>query len=171
MRKKEYAEARAALAPFAASDGGEARDRARARAVLDTIETAERVERERRERAAAGTPEVEEETPATPSAASLRKAREGESQGLGFLLDIECPDAGGVHLRVRLDDGRTLRLDKSELRRITFVTYTTEVKRQIECGARTPANRVFVTYRPAPHAHHSADGEIVAVDFIPRDWN
>ncbi|HEX5706387.1 MAG TPA: DUF1570 domain-containing protein [Pyrinomonadaceae bacterium] len=171
MRKKEYAEARRIAAPLASADGGEARDRARARAVLDTIETAERVERERREREAAGAGVVEDETPERPSAASLRRAADGESQGLGFLLDIECPDEGGVHLRFRLDDGRTLRLHKGELRRITFVTYTTEVKRQIECGLRTPANRVLVTYRPATPARAQADGEVVAVDFIPQDWN
>lgn len=174
VRKREYAEARTLLAPLAAATGGEPRDRARVGALLDTIATAERVERERRERADSGAAEAEDETRERPPVTSLRKAADGESQATGLLLDIECPDEGGVRLRLRLDDGRALSLRKSELRRITFVTYTADVKRQIECGARTPANRVLVTYRPspanAPQQTHS-DGEVTAIDFIPRDWN
>lgn len=174
VRKREYADARAVLAPLAASSATEPRDRARANALLDTIATAERVERERRDRAASGADEAEDEARERPPVTSLRKAAAGESQATGLLLDIECPDEGGVRLTLRLDDGRTLRLRKSELRRITFVTYTTEVKRHVECGARAPANRVLVTYRPAPadaRAETHSDGEVTAVDFIPSDWN
>jgi tetratricopeptide (TPR) repeat protein len=92
---------------------------------------------------------------------------EGE-QVCGMLAQVDCEGAGVVLTVVA--GGRTLKLQNSALRRIRFVTYTTEVSGQLTCGLREPANPVLVTFRPPKDAATNADGEVIAVEFIPRDW-
>ena len=41
---------------------------------------------------------------------------------------------------------------------------------QITCGMREPANPVLVTYHSTKDAHANNDGEVIAVEFIPKDW-
>jgi tetratricopeptide (TPR) repeat protein len=89
-------------------------------------------------------------------------------QVCGQLTKIECEAEGSV-LFVEAE-GRTLRLHSDNLRRISFVTYTSEIKGRVECGERASAVHVLVTYRPAKDAA-SLDGEVIAVEFVPPDWN
>jgi hypothetical protein len=94
---------------------------------------------------------------------------EGE-QACGRLTEIACDDKG-VTLRVEAG-GRTLSLRAAELTDVRFVTYTAAVKTgRLTCGARRPADPVLVTYRLKRDAGQSADGEALAVEFIPEDWN
>jgi hypothetical protein len=65
---------------------------------------------------------------------------------------------------------RTLKLHSDKLSRIRFVTYTADVKGQVTCGLRVPANPVLVTFRPAK-VEGQTDGEVIAVEFVPRDWS
>jgi len=51
------------------------------------------------------------------------------------------------------------------------VTYTTEVRGQVTCGARTPESPVLVTYRPTRSPAAQSDGDVIAVEFMPREWN
>jgi len=39
------------------------------------------------------------------------------------------------------------------------------------CGERTPESPVLVTYRPPKRADAQSDGEAVAVEFMPKEWN
>jgi tetratricopeptide (TPR) repeat protein len=87
----------------------------------------------------------------------------------GMLLRVEC-DEGNVALVVEAGP-RTLRLRSDALNRIRFVTYTPDVRGQMSCGLRQPATPVLVTYRSARAGHTEADGEVVAVEFIPKEWN
>jgi hypothetical protein len=46
------------------------------------------------------------------------------------------------------------------------------LKGNVGCGARTPADPVYATFRPAAAgAAAKSDGEIVAVEFVPRDYS
>lgn len=90
-------------------------------------------------------------------------------QACGQLVSIECEDAGGVTLLVETPE-RTLKLRSHALNRIRFVSYTADVRGRVECGLRTRANPVLVTYRLSKDARTSADGEVVAVEFVPPDW-
>ncbi|HEV2708025.1 MAG TPA: DUF1570 domain-containing protein [Pyrinomonadaceae bacterium] len=98
----------------------------------------------------------------------IKQLRFQGEQVCGMLEQVACED-GGVVLTVAAD-GRTLKLHNSTLKRIRFVTYTTEVSGQLTCGLREPANAVLVTFRPPKDATAQADGEVIAVEFIPRDW-
>ncbi|MDQ1525010.1 MAG: hypothetical protein QOE47_2934 [Pyrinomonadaceae bacterium] len=89
-------------------------------------------------------------------------------QACGQLVSVECEGVAGVTLLVETPQG-TLKLRSPALNRIRFVSYTTDVRGRVECGLRMRANPVLVTYRPARDAR-LADGEVVAVEFVPPDW-
>jgi tetratricopeptide (TPR) repeat protein len=92
-------------------------------------------------------------------------------QACGQLVSVECEDAGSVTLLVETA-GRTLKLRSHALNRIRFVSYTADVRGRVECGLRTRANPVLVTYRLPKDARTAAaiDGEVLAVEFVPLDW-
>ncbi|HVF68625.1 MAG TPA: tetratricopeptide repeat protein [Pyrinomonadaceae bacterium] len=95
---------------------------------------------------------------------------EGE-QTCGRLVSIECDDVG-VTLRVESADNKTLQLHADDLRSIRFVTYTAAVKTgRLTCGPRERAEQVLVTYRPKRNQQRASDGEALAVEFVPEDWN
>jgi len=93
---------------------------------------------------------------------------EGE-QVCGMLVQVECA-GDGITLFVEAGE-RTLKLHSDRLNRIRFVTYTAEVRGQVTCGLRSPANPVLVTYRPSKDTNSKTDGEVIAVEFIPREWS
>lgn len=98
----------------------------------------------------------------------IKKLRFEGEQVCGLLVQVECDDSGVV---LFVESGtRTLKLHSDKLNRIRFVTYTADVKGQVTCGLRVPANPVLVTYRPAKGVGQ-VDGEVIAVEFVPRDWN
>ncbi|HEX8459755.1 MAG TPA: tetratricopeptide repeat protein [Pyrinomonadaceae bacterium] len=89
-------------------------------------------------------------------------------QACGQLVSIECEDAAGVLLLVETAQG-ILKLRSPTLNRIRFVSYTADVRGRVECGLRAESNPILVTYRP-PKDARIADGEVVAVEFVPLDW-
>lgn len=99
---------------------------------------------------------------------ALRKPGPGEKQARGLLLQIDCSPRAGIIFSVSSGD-HLLRLHNDELRRVNFTTYTREVRREMICGPREPANDVIVTYRPASGPKNRLDGEIIAVEFVPKD--
>ncbi|HJQ32807.1 MAG TPA: tetratricopeptide repeat protein [Pyrinomonadaceae bacterium] len=93
------------------------------------------------------------------------------AQVCGRLSEIEC-DKAGVVFNIMTDAGATLRLRAGDLQAVRFVTYTTAVKTgRISCGPREQAARALVTYRPNRDERSGSDGEAVAVEFVPEDWN
>jgi tetratricopeptide (TPR) repeat protein len=98
----------------------------------------------------------------------LKKLRFEGQQICGLLVQVECAD-DGVMLSVVVGT-RTIKLHSDKLSRIRFVTYTADVKGQVTCGLRVPANPVLVTFRPAK-VEGQTDGEVIAVEFVPRDWS
>lgn len=92
------------------------------------------------------------------------------AQVCGRLAEIECAQPGVV-FRVETTSGATLRLRAEDMRRVRFITYTTEVKTgPVSCGPRERADHVLVTYRSPRDDQQPFDGEAVAVEFIPEDW-
>jgi tetratricopeptide (TPR) repeat protein len=99
----------------------------------------------------------------------LKRLRFSGEQLCGQLVRIEC-DEEGVVLVVEAG-GRVYRLRNNSLNRIRFVTYTADVRGQVTCGPREPSAPVLVTYRPVRSGREPADGEVVAVEFVPKEWN
>lgn len=99
----------------------------------------------------------------------LKKLRFSGEQVCGMLVRVECEEKGVVLI---VESGeRTLRLHNESLNNIRFVTYTADVRGQVTCGLRAQAAPVLVTYRPSKNRGVLSDGEVIAVEFIPKDWN
>ncbi|MBV9927037.1 MAG: DUF1570 domain-containing protein [Acidobacteria bacterium] len=174
MLAARFEEARKLAEPYAAS-GQDERLRAQAAALVRRIET-------RREQAAAATREANElpagaNAPTQPCDLPMRGAPQWKrlrfegAQVCGRLAEIECANPGVV-FRVETPDGMTLRLRAEDMRRVRFVTYTTEVKTgTVSCGPRERADHVLVTYRSRRDDKQPFDGEALAVEFIPDNWN
>ena len=122
------------------------------------------------EAAAAVTPAPEEAQPCDmpQPGPQFKPLRFDGQQACGQLVSVECEDAAGVTLLIETPRG-TLKLSSPALNRIRFVSYTADVRGRIECGLRTHSNPVLVTYRLLKDAR-AADGEVVAVEFVPPDW-
>ncbi len=99
---------------------------------------------------------------------ALKKPAANEVRTRGLLTRIDC-DAKGATFLVQVAD-RTLKLHSADFASITFTTYTPEMNGEIKCGARNPANALVVIYRPAKDARLKVDGEIVAAEFVPKDF-
>ena len=171
-----FDEARRLAEPFARRNADE-RMREQAAAVVARIESrrkdaeAERARADAEARADAAVPPAQPcDIPVRGGPQQKRLRFEG-SQVCGRLAEIECADAGGIVLRVETAAG-TLRLRAEDLRGIRFITYTTAVKTgRLDCGPRERADHVLVTYRSKRDERAASDGEAVAVEFIPEDWN
>ncbi len=155
--------------------GHDERLRAQAAALVRRIEA-------RREQAALAQREAHElppgaDAPAQPCDMPTRggpqhkRLRFEGAQVCGRLAEIECADPGVV-FRVETASGATLRLRAEDMRRVRFVTYTAQVKTgTVSCGPRERADHVLITYRSPRDAQQPFDGEALAVEFIPEDWN
>jgi Flp pilus assembly protein TadD len=98
----------------------------------------------------------------------IRKPEAGEEQVLGLLMRIDC-DAKGVTFIVKVGE-QTLRLRATGFENIQFTTFTPDVSGEMRCGARNPANSVVVTFRPTKAVSAKFNGEPVAIEFVPKDF-
>ncbi|HEX8560001.1 MAG TPA: hypothetical protein VF668_18030 [Pyrinomonadaceae bacterium] len=171
-----FEEARRVAEPLARR-AADARLREQAAALLARVESRraeaeaarERADEAAREEAAGAAPAQPCDMPAQGGPHHKRLRFQG-SQVCGRLAEIECAGAGVV-LRVETDAG-ALRLRAEDLRAVRFVTYTAAVKTgALSCGVRERADHVLVTYRSDARAQAASDGQAVAVEFIPEDWN
>lgn len=98
----------------------------------------------------------------------LRKPGAGEEQVLGLLVRVDC-DAKGVTFIVKVGE-RTLKLRTNNFNNIHFTTFTPDVSGEMTCGARNPANNAVITFRPSKAANAKSDGDPIAVEFVPKDF-
>jgi hypothetical protein len=98
----------------------------------------------------------------------LRQPQAGEEQVQGLLTRVDC-DAKGLTFIVKVGE-RLLKLRASDINDIQFVTYTTDVSGEMTCGARNPVNHVVVVYRSPKDARVKVDGELLSVEFVPKDF-
>jgi hypothetical protein len=98
----------------------------------------------------------------------LRKPQDGEQRLRGILNRVDC--SPGTILFSVDSGGQQLRLHASGLERVRFVTYTADVRGEMSCGTRHPPNSVVVTFRPGRQDRNRVAGEVVAVEFVPPDF-
>lgn len=175
LRREEFDTAQRILEPLTGERSPAPHLRAQAQSLLASL--AQRRELAARRRAesapelnAALASAVVQPCDMTYSGAQHKRLRFEGEQRCGMLVRVECDEAG-IMLVVQVGDGRTLKLRSDALNRIRFVTYTADVRGQITCGQRDPANPVLITFR-AMHNQTAAtsDGEVIAVEFVPKDW-
>jgi len=98
----------------------------------------------------------------------IRKPGAGESQARGLLERVDCN--GNVATYIVRVGTATLRLHAANFNAVQYRTYTPEVSGEITCGARNPASPVVVTFRPSRDARAKFNGEVIAVEFVPKDF-
>jgi len=115
--------------------------------------------------------------PTTPSAPTdpssylrevLRPPAAGETQLQGTLLRLEC-DAKGIVFVVQTETG-LLRFRTASFEDVEITTYDTNVKGEITCGERKPANQVVVVYAPNTDKRIKADGILKSIEFVPPEF-
>jgi len=98
----------------------------------------------------------------------LRAPAAGETQLQGTLLRLEC-DAKGIVFVVQTETG-LLRLRTASFEDVEITTYDTNVKGEITCGERQPANLVVVVYAPNTDKRVKGDGTLKSIEFVPPDF-
>jgi tetratricopeptide (TPR) repeat protein len=99
---------------------------------------------------------------------ALRKPLAGETRERGVLARIEC-GARGLVFVVRVGE-RTLRLSAKTFEEVHMMAFTPEAGGELVCGARKPESQVVVTYRAAADARAKTDGVLVALEFVPANF-
>ena len=187
LRKNDFKAARQLLEPLARgaqSNDEEARwQQAKAQSLLKNISLMEEARAARFDgqevEARTQSPTAKTSAPQTPvdekamrRAAlmeALRKPRMGEAQARGMFIGVECAPRS-VTLLIKTGD-RVLKLHTNDLTRVEFKTYAANVRGDITCGPRHGAEPTIVTYRPAKDARAEVEGEAVAVEFLPKDFD
>ena len=90
-----------------------------------------------------------------------REVGAGEQRVEGTLERIEC-SAARTEFVVRLAD-RLARFQVAKVTAVDFISYRRELQGKVACGARTPPDPVYVTFRAG-----DLDGTVVAIEFLPE---
>lgn len=117
---------------------------------------------QRFDRALAAAPGSARATVGKAAAELFRELKAGEQRTEGQLERIDCAGKG-IEFLVRTGDG-VIRFHADAFDRVEFITYRTDLEGKVNCGARTPADRVYVSWTPG-----SPDGTAVAVEFLPKE--
>jgi tetratricopeptide (TPR) repeat protein len=115
------------------------------------------------------TPPVSQ-TPSQPETGlllQLRKVQEGEERAFGTLERIDCTRRE-VRFQVRTPE-RLLIATAKRMEDVDFIQYLNDRSFTLACGARSPGDTVFLTWRPETRANGTA-GTAVAVEFLPKDY-
>jgi len=170
MRKEDFITARQVLQPMLR----ESADETIRQSALTLLNSMQKIEEQLNRLKAAGlsSDSPRQDDDATPDEASLepflRKPQNGEQRVQGFLNRVQCTP-GTILFSVEAG-GQSLTLHASRLDHVRFVTYTAGIRGEMSCGMRRPPNPVVVTYRPGREDRYRTDGEIVAVEFVPADF-
>lgn len=111
---------------------------------------------------------VETSDPSSALREVLRKPAEGETQIMATLVRIEC-DVKNIVFVLQTSSG-LLRLRTNSFDDIEITTFTADVKGEITCGPRKPANVVVICYLPNTDKRVKADGVLKSVEFVPTDF-
>jgi hypothetical protein len=189
MRKHDYQAARELLEPIARSSGTKAELRTRSQYLLDAIKSVE--ERLARYKSGAGGGvEVSGDAPPPGAVIVLDENEQGpgasREEGLSEMINqvIHQPQAGEVRVRgqlLRIDcgneilfsvqtEGRTFKLTTKKFEGIKFISYLPEYASEITCGVRKPVDDVVIIYKPFTNAKGKAEGEVISVEFVPKNF-
>lgn len=99
----------------------------------------------------------------------LRKPRKDEIRVLGYLTGIEC-DEKGIWYFVKVGK-EIIRLGSKNFDNLTLVSFAGEMS-GMQIGCETIKNETFavVTYTPRKNAATKTAGEIISIEFVPKNF-
>jgi tetratricopeptide (TPR) repeat protein len=165
-RRGEYGAARQLVQPFLAPRYS-ASIRENARHLLEQITSLEMdaadflAKLEGRQRAR---PAAEAAASGARRSPTYRTVGPDERRTEGVLERINCSATKAVFL-VRVGD-TVEQFDAVRLDAIEFLSYRDDLRGSITCGARTPPERVYITWKPQDRPDKPE--QVVAVEFLPR---
>jgi tetratricopeptide (TPR) repeat protein len=98
----------------------------------------------------------------------LRAVKEGEQRAYGELTRVECA-RNEVRLHVQIE-GADMVASARRMEDVELIQYLEVKDFSVSCGARTPADPVLFTWRPADGSSPRRLPAAVAVEFVPRDY-
>ena len=99
---------------------------------------------------------------------ALRSPASGEVQLQGTLVRVDCEGKGPTFV-VQTESG-LLRLRAESFEKVRMRTYSADVRGDLGCELRRPANPVVVCYIPAPDTLSRVEGILKSVEFVPKDF-
>ena len=100
---------------------------------------------------------------------ALRKAQTGEKQVLGRIQKIDCK--GKLVSYIVKTAAETFTLSSKDFENLALTAFVADAQEaQVGCGANVADFNAFLTYKPQTDAKNSNRGELVAVDFVPKNF-
>jgi tetratricopeptide (TPR) repeat protein len=98
----------------------------------------------------------------------LRAVRPGEERALGQLTRIDC-SRDGVRFTVEAA-GRRILAGAASMQDVELTTFLDDKSVTVSCGARSAAERVYVTWRSDDRWGPGSNGTAVALEFLPKSF-
>lgn len=100
---------------------------------------------------------------------ALRRLRTGEKRIVGYLTAIDCGKQNTV-LSLK-SDNQEFRFTIANLQKLFLVSFTTEAYgKQFGCDTENAEHFVVATFRPNADRDSNINGEIVALEFMPKEF-
>ena len=100
---------------------------------------------------------------------SLRKTEAGEKRVIGRIQKIDCK--GKTIIYTVKTDSETFALSSKDFENLALVAYVAEIENtQVGCGVNISAVNVVLTYKPQNDSKNVSRGELIAIDFVPKDF-
>jgi tetratricopeptide (TPR) repeat protein len=100
---------------------------------------------------------------------TLRKLKADEKRSLGYLTSVVC-GANGIEYSVKIDN-QVLKLTSENFDSILLMSFDGNLSNdEFGCGTIKKEMFAVVTYRPSANAKGKSAGEIVAIEFVPKNF-
>lgn len=199
LRKQDFKGVRQTLEPLVRNNGTEPQLRSNAQSLLDTIARMEGQMSGGMESAEAGSSETGDNTSSPPAgpprlrrrgeasgaprgsddpdvvlsdrgySLPIRKPEAGEAQEQGILVRVDCDQTGAVTFTVKVGE-RLIKLRTADMSGVRFVSYLPQPPGDMSCGPRKSEEVVVVTFRPAKDPRAKISGELVSMEFVPKEF-
>ncbi|MGI8638921.1 MAG: tetratricopeptide repeat protein [Pyrinomonadaceae bacterium] len=100
---------------------------------------------------------------------AIRKAAAGEKQVVGRIQKIDCKSKGIIY--TVKTDSETFTLSSKDFENLALMAFVNDANgAQIGCEANIAAINSVLTYKPQTAGKNISRGELVAVDFVPKNF-
>ncbi|MEP6901705.1 MAG: tetratricopeptide repeat protein [Actinomycetota bacterium] len=100
---------------------------------------------------------------------TLRKTKSDEKRLLGYVTKIDCQPKQIIFSVT--SDNQVLQLKSDSFETLTLISYENElVNSEFGCGVMKKENLSVITFRPNTDAKSKITGEIVSIEFVPKNF-
>jgi hypothetical protein len=90
-----------------------------------------------------------------------RKVKPGETRVEGLLRRIDCPGGRPVVFNLQVN-GKPARYTAPALGSVDFIAHDPNFRGPVQCGGKTPPDRVYLTSKPVKGVE-----QVIAIEFLP----